>query len=186
VAAISEIHNVWRDRLQPASFRGRVFHVETSGRKSGRRTVIHQYPKRNVPYAEDMGRDAIRWSFTAYLIHGDHGLGNVIANVNALIRALEDDDAGMLVHPTLGSMLCMCDSYSYSDQRQRGGYFEFDMGFVEAGSPALVGMTDATAALNNAATNAENAAVNSINSALGGEATFAEPPVVSDITVTPS
>lgn len=162
MASIRDIHNEWRDRLVPAAFRGAVFHVETSSRRSGRRTVVHQYPKRNIPYAEDMGREAIKWSFTAYLIHGDRGVGSVLAAVNSLIAACEADDAGILIHPTLGSMLCMCESYGYTDQRQKGGYFEFELTFIEAGSPALVGFSDATSGLTNAASNAENAAVTSI------------------------
>ena len=47
MGSIRDIHNVWRDNLVPASFRGAVFHVESSSRASGRRTVLHQYPKRN-------------------------------------------------------------------------------------------------------------------------------------------
>jgi prophage DNA circulation protein len=64
VTAISDFHNPWRDMLmQQASFRGVVFHVETGARLSGRRTVVHEYPKRNDPYAEDMGRAARRFHF---------------------------------------------------------------------------------------------------------------------------
>jgi prophage DNA circulation protein len=60
LSQISNIHNPWRDVLlsQPASFRGVIFHVETGGKSSGRRTVTHEYPKRDDPYAEDMGRVA--------------------------------------------------------------------------------------------------------------------------------
>jgi prophage DNA circulation protein len=127
--------------------------------------VIHQYPKRNIPYAEDMGRDAVRWTFTGYVIHGDRGFpGNVLSQIAQLISALEADDAGFLIHPTLGGMLCMCDKYSYSDKRTTGGYFEFDMSFVEAGSPAMSqSFADAGAMLSNSASGAENSAVSSIN-----------------------
>lgn len=150
----------------PASFRGAVFHVETSNRSSGRRTVVHQYPKKNVPYSEDMGREAVQWQFSGYLILGDRGIGgNLLSQIGFLISALEADDAGMLIHPTLGAMLVMCQRYSYSDQRQKGGYVEFDMQFVEAGSPAMQGFSDATSSLDNAAGNAENTAVSSTNSA---------------------
>jgi len=165
MAAISDIHNVWRDNLVPASFRGALFHVEVSSRSSGRRTVVHQYPKRNQPYSEDMGREAVRWQFTGYLIHRDKGIGNVLAAVAALIAACEADDAGILVHPTLGTMLCMCERYSYGDKRQQGGYFEFDMQFVEAGSPAPMGFADATSQMTGAASNAESVGVSEINSA---------------------
>ena len=169
MASIRDIRNVWRDNLIPASFRGALFHVEVSSRSSGRRTVVHQYPKRNDPYSEDMGREAVRWQFTGYLIHGDRGFpGNVLTQVAALIAACEADDAGVLVHPTLGTMLVMCERYSYGDKRQQGGYFEFDMQFVEAGKPAMMGSSDATSSLSNAAGGAESTAVSGTNSATSG------------------
>src|SRR5262245_37060365 len=58
----------WRKRLQMASFKGAPFYVEQQGRSSGRRTVVHEYPKRDMPYAEDMGRHALRYQMTGYLI----------------------------------------------------------------------------------------------------------------------
>ena len=165
MASIRSIHNVWRDSLVIASFRGAQFHTETSGRKSGRRVVVHEYPKRNVPYSEDMGRSAVKWSFSGYLIHGDRGLpGNVLSQVAQLIGALEADDAGFLIHPQIGAMLVMCDNYSYSDKRTAGGYFEFDMQFVEAGSPAMIPMMDAGAGLTDSAGAAESSAASNINS----------------------
>jgi hypothetical protein len=155
MASILSIHNEWRDGLVLASFRGVYFHVETSGRQSGRRTVLHQYPKRNLPYAEDMGREAVHWSFTAYILlndkklHGRNGpYANLIDHRNKLLVALEQDEPGDLVHPSLsmsydggqegasagGPMLVMVERYSISESRQKGGYYELDMAFVEAGS----------------------------------------------------
>lgn len=146
MASIRDQHNEWRDSLVMASFRGVMFHVEVSARTSGRRTVVHEYPKRNIPYSEDMGRQAVHWSFTGYILIGDKLLGNVMNNRNQLIVALERDDAGYLIHPSLtspwdgaegassgGPMLVMCERYAVSDSRQKGGYFEFDLQFVEAG-----------------------------------------------------
>ena len=138
MASIRDIRNPWRDNLVPASFRGAVFHVETSARASGRRTVVHEYPKRNIPYAEDMGRSAIRYQFTGYLILRDKGIGgNLLTQISDMINSLEADGVGMLIHPTLGTMLVMCERYSYSDKRTAGGYVEFDMQFVEAGSGSV-------------------------------------------------
>ena len=165
MASIRDIRNVWRDNLVPASFRGAIFHVEVSSRASGRRTVVHQYPKRNDPYSEDMGREAVRWQFTGYLILRDKGIGgNLLSQIGALIAALEADDAGILVHPTLGAMLVMCERYSYGDKRQQGGYVEFDMQFVEAGKPAMSGSADAGSQMTDSASAAENTGASSINS----------------------
>jgi prophage DNA circulation protein len=168
LGSIRDVRNVWRDNLVPASFRGAVFHVETSGRRSGRRTVVHEYPKRNIPYAEDMGRSAIKWSFTGYLILRDKGIGgNLLSQIANLIGALEADDAGFLVHPTLGAMLVMVENYAYSDKRTSGGYVEFDMQFVEAGSPAMIPMMDAGSNLTNSASAAENSSAAAIKTDTG-------------------
>jgi hypothetical protein len=190
LGAIIDIHNEWRDSLRIASFRGVYFHVETSGRSSGRRTVTHQYPKRNLPYAEDMGREAVHWQFTAYIVLNDkkmHASANrtatgapfasLIAQRNALVEALEMDGPGELIHPSLsigfgggnngssygGPMLVMVERYSIAESRQKGGYYEFDMQFVEAGalpSPPRVDsrkiLTDATSSMDKATLAAVN------------------------------
>lgn len=182
----------WRRSLEMASFRDVPFHVETSGRTSGRRTISHEYPKRNDPYAEDMGRHAVRFMFTGYIIMDDHGLygdvrrsgggayPTIIAHRNALISALEQDGSGYLVHPTLsrsyssnapgasagGPMLVMCERYTVSETRERGGYYEFDMGFVEAGFVPRPYTVDTKGNLLSAATSAENSAGRSLQSNL--------------------
>lgn len=161
MGSILDIKNEWRDTLRIASFRGIFFHVETSGRSSGRRVVTHQYPKRNIPYAEDMGREAVHWQFSAYIILNDkrlqssasHGRSTVapyadlIAQRNALVEALEMDGPGELIHPTLsmtygggregasvgGPMMVMVERYGISESRTKGAFYEFDLAFVEAG-----------------------------------------------------
>lgn len=194
MASIRDIRNEWRDTLVMASYRDVPFHVELSGRMSGRRTVVHEYPKRNDPYAEDMGRHAVRWSFTAYILLNDKGLyesshrgrqvvmpySNLIDHRNALIGALERDDAGYLIHPSLsasygggpegaspgGAMLVMAERYSVSESRERGGYYEFDMQFVEAGFAPKPVRVDTAGNIMTSAKNADQSASLALDSAL--------------------
>ena len=126
----------WRQWLQPASFRGIIFHVETGGVAGGRRVAQHEFPKRNVGYAEDMGRRIRRWTMQGYLIIRPGNLDYTQAR-NSLIVALEQDGPGTLVHPTLGQQQVMVDTFSYQETRQKGGYCMFEMIFVEAGSPVV-------------------------------------------------
>lgn len=141
MSAIGDPHlsNPWRDilRSKPASFRSIVFHVENGGITSGRRTVVHEYPKRNQPYAEDMGRSARRFQLAGYLIYRpSNPFYEYAVQRQLLIDALDQDDAGLLVHPVFapgGSLLVMCERYSMVETRERGGYTEFSMQFVEAG-----------------------------------------------------
>lgn len=44
----------WRDRLRDASFRGVPFSVDDDDASFGRRVQLHEYPKRDKPYTEDL------------------------------------------------------------------------------------------------------------------------------------
>ncbi len=129
--------NPWRNMLEtPASFAGIVFHVEQGARSSGRRTVTHEYPKRDTPYAEDMGRHARRFSFSGYLIYRP---GNPVYEYTAqrvrLYNALEKSDSDTLIHPVFcpGGIKVQCERYTMTESKDRGGFTQFDMQFVEAG-----------------------------------------------------
>ena len=133
MAAIRDFHNPWRDKYKQARFRGALFFVETGGRGGGRRVALHQYPKRNTPYAEDMGRTANRFLVQAYLIGP-----NYLDLKDALIDALEADGPGMLRLPLpykMSDVQVMVQSYSVSEAREKGGFCTFDMDFVEYGDP---------------------------------------------------
>jgi prophage DNA circulation protein len=132
MATIQEVSPApWRLQLVPASFAGVQFHVEHQGRSGGRRVVLHEYPKRNTPYAEDMGRSAFRYQVTGYLIGPSYHTGK-----KALMIALDNSEGGTLMDPYLAEPLnCICERYNVSETRERGGYCTFEMSFVELGSP---------------------------------------------------
>lgn len=135
MAAIADIKSPWRARLRPASFRGASFHVDAGQRASGRRVAPHEYPKRNDPYAEDMGRAARRWSITAYVIGPNYDLLR-----DLLITALEADGPATLLLPSpyLGEdVQALCGPYSMREERERGGFATFEIDFYEAGTPGF-------------------------------------------------
>lgn len=120
---------IWKLNLKPASFRGAFFHVEVDARASGRRTALHEFPKKEKPYAEDMGRRARHFTVVGYLIGPDYQ-----AERDALIEALETEGSGTLVHPTYADVDSVNNlHYSVTERRERGGYAEVEMVFVEAG-----------------------------------------------------
>ena len=61
----------WGDRLRSGSFRGVSFKVEISGRLGGCRAALFEFPKRDTPYTEGMGRRAKRFGMTCYVIGSD-------------------------------------------------------------------------------------------------------------------
>lgn len=153
----------WRASLLPASFRGAEFHVEIGAKAGGRRTVTHEYPKRDDPFGEDMGRKAKRFTVNAYIVDGDY-----IPLRDALVDACETEGSGLLVHPTMGELLVLCDAYSVSERRERGRMCEFELTFSEAGLDDAFSISTSTQAqVGSAAAAATPAVTASADGALG-------------------
>src|SRR5215831_9857919 len=127
----------WRNEYQQASFKNARFHVETGAKTSGRRIALHEYPKRDLPYAEDLGRRTRQFDITGYLIEWDRKLGrDYRISRDLLIDALEDERPGDLILPTLPPLKVKCERYSITETRDKGGFCVFDMRFIEYGQPA--------------------------------------------------
>ena len=133
MAPIRSFKNPWRDRYKQAMFRGAMFHVENGGQAGGRRVALHEYPKRSVPYAEDMGKRANTYQVQGYLI------GPIYLQLrDNLITAREKDGPGMLRLPLpymMRDVKVMVQSYSVTESRERGGMCAIEMQFVEYGDP---------------------------------------------------
>jgi prophage DNA circulation protein len=182
MSSLLEISPVlWRKKLRQASFKNAAFHVETQGRVSGRRTVVHEYPKLDIPWAEDLGRQAVRYQITGYVIQrwrpkpgAPQRFGNMPYNYDEardrLIAALEDQGPGRLVDPynnTIGPEFFQCERYSLTESRERGGYAQFEMAFVEAGVQVeAVPLVNTLTAVIYAGTKATVAAADQMNLAL--------------------
>ena len=153
----------WRSSLRRANFRGARFHVDTGVRESGRRTVQHEFPKRNVPYAEDMGRKAREFTVRGYIIVYPRDTGDVLQQKNyipardALILALEEDGPADLQLPLLGVLKVMCTRYRVTEEDKFGGYCVFDMTFTEFGQAPATGTRDSAAGVQYAAANLDSA-----------------------------
>lgn len=157
MAAIRDFHNPWRDKYKQAQFRSATFFVESGGRGGGRRVALHQYPKRNVPYAEDMGRTANRFLVQGYLIGPDY-----LDAKDALIDALEADGPGMLRLPLpykMSDVNVMVQSYSISETREKGGFCTIDMDFVEYGDPVWRANVSTTGEIQKSADNVEQTVI---------------------------
>ena len=163
MTTILDIHNPWRDALLPAMFDGCPFYVEASSRDSGRRTVVWEFPKRDTPYTEDMGRKAVEFTVRGYCIQYpfDAGLNADPTAQTSIFGPLQMRDyriardilqqrldaggQGVLQLPnmaraTTGSPLTLsvvCTRYRLTEEERLGGYCIFDMSFVEFGLPAV-------------------------------------------------
>ena len=163
----------WRDNLVPASFRGAEFHVELGGFSSGRRVARHEFPKRNLPYSEYMGRKIRICQIKGYLIVSPTQPDYTPAR-DLLVQALEADGPGQLVHPTLGTQLVMAEPYTVTESREKGGYCEFDMVFAERGQPVQYDAQANTGAqVSQSANDAATATSNSLDQNLGSNPSLA-------------
>ena len=138
----------WRDQLRPGSFRGAPFLIEHHDLQVGRRMALHQYPLRDTPWAEDMGRRAREFRVECFVLGPDY-----MAARDALIEALEAPGPGTLIHPYYGMRrVVVAQAASVSESTTEGGVCRFSIPFAEAGQklePAA--STDTAAALSGSA-----------------------------------
>jgi prophage DNA circulation protein len=156
--AISNIRDLvqvspWRKWLLPASFDGNLFHVESGSMEGGRRTVTHEFPKKDLPYSEDMGKKATEFTVRAYIIQYIKDTGSPLFQRdytyarNVLQSRLDTGGAGVLQLPMMRPMTVVCTRYRMTEEEKAGGYVTFDMSFVELGVPPFNPIPSATANL---------------------------------------
>jgi prophage DNA circulation protein len=132
----------WREKYQSGKFRDAEFVTTDSGFSGGRRLAVHEYPKRDLPFAEDMGRKARQFTLTLFVIGDDY-----MDKRDRLYRALEDEGSGTLIHPYFGTLTVAVDSFRVSESTREGGKAGFDVTFIESGEntfPTVASDTSAT------------------------------------------
>ena len=119
----------WRDNLRDASFRGVPFLVEEHTLTGGRRIKVNEYPLRDEPYGEDLGRKARTFTVEAYVLGADY-----MAVRDALLDALESFGPGELIHPYFGSRTLAVQEFRQRETTAKGGMATFTISFCEPGS----------------------------------------------------
>jgi len=138
----------WREKRLPASFRGVPFEVDLDSQPAGQRTQVHEYPQRDKPYVEALGKRTNEIKITAFVAGDD-----CLEKRDRLLEAIEPRSSGELVHPWLGSLTVSCIDCNYSHKRLEQGVVRFELTFVEGESePSYpVAGVDAANALNSSA-----------------------------------
>ncbi|MBS1198163.1 MAG: hypothetical protein H6R18_1948 [Proteobacteria bacterium] len=127
--------------LRPASFRGVPFHVRSTDIGAGRRTQVHDYPQRDKPYVEDLGRATRELQFTGFLVGVDY-----VEQANTLLGALETAGPAELVHPWFGTMTVSLKELGKVSFDGGLGEAAISMSFVESGDLEFPAATDSTEA----------------------------------------
>lgn len=119
----------WRERLQPASWRGVSFYVDAAELEAGRRVVLHEYPLRDLPSAQDLGRAQRKISVTAYVLGADY-----LDQRDRLLAALEQPGAGSLQLPTWpAQQMVLASPAKLAESKAEGGICRLSLSFAEAG-----------------------------------------------------
>lgn len=141
--------------LRPASFNNVPFLVRDLSIGIGRRNVLHEFPGRDIPDGEDLGRAAREFSVTAFFF-GD----SASDEADILIDELESTSKGLLVHPYRGTQLVQLQGKAkVRYPAAQGGVISIDMQFIEAGqTPDPAVSADSDAQLAAAADDAQAAA----------------------------
>jgi prophage DNA circulation protein len=103
--------------------------VEGDDLEAGRRVQLHEYPQRDKPYAEDLGRATRGFTVTGFVIGDD-----VAAKASRLLDEFEKPGPATLVHPWLGTVqVTLRDPVRMRRDGKELGVIRFDLSLVEAG-----------------------------------------------------
>lgn len=158
-------------QMKPAMFRNLPFAVLTSGGEHGRRSETHEYPDKDIPWVEDLGRKARLIRFRGFLLSNSrvYGGGDVADQLKQMIGAAETKGTGPLVHPLLGNLTVSCRLLSYDAGLDGANYIEISFELVEGGvrtfpSTTVSTGTAVTAAAQTATTSTSSGLVTALGS----------------------
>jgi prophage DNA circulation protein len=140
----------WKDELRPASFRGVGFFIDISQKSLGRRSVLHEFPNREKPYTEDMGRVAESFEIEGHVLGDDY-----FEAKRNLERVFNKFGPGELIHPYYGSKFVQIGPVNFTEATREGAVLSFTAKFFEAGDNRFPkGVNDKAAVLTAAVDNA--------------------------------
>lgn len=112
------------EKLQPASFRGIPFLVNTETKSGGKKTVTHEFVNSNKRFTEELGELPPNFSIEA-IVHGE----NAITERRNLERVLNMSGKGDLVHPVYGLLQVKSTTYSVTSNQTNIGEYRFSIEF---------------------------------------------------------
>lgn len=125
----------YEGQLQQGSFRGISFTVTATSDGYGQRGPTHQFPHRQEPYSEFLGRKHRTYSIEGYINGEDH-----LRQMQRLVSACEIPSPGRLVHPAIGGVMVKVVTLKVDeDYESRQGETRFSMECHEAGSSGIGG-----------------------------------------------
>lgn len=115
-------------KLRKASYCGVPFEVKEADVTVGRRVQVFEYPQRDMPFTEDLGRAARRFRVVAFVTGIDY-----VDKIKKLVEKLETRGSGELIHPWLGRLVVTPERTSTVKYTNRLLYAEISIDFIETG-----------------------------------------------------
>lgn len=163
LSTASSVLSGWWSLLRQASFKGAAFKVDTSDLNSGRRNAVHEYPQKDKPYLEDLGRNTRELRVEGWVIGENYAWQR-----DALLTACETPGAGELIHPHFGCLRVACTAVNVRESTSEQRMARFAMTFVESGELAFpTTILDSALSLANAASSVVNQQTDTFNAVLG-------------------
>ena len=114
----------WRDQMLPASFRGISFLIPQASVPVGMKVQLHEFPQRDEPYAEQLGKQAQVHRIVCWIIGDD-----CFERRDKFMEAVQTPGAGELVHPWLGRMQVKAGEAELTHDFKQGGMAAFAVTF---------------------------------------------------------
>ncbi|VVM37862.1 hypothetical protein PS619_00125 [Pseudomonas fluorescens] len=114
----------WRDQMLPASFRGISFLIPQASVPVGMKVQLHEFPQRDEPYAEQMGKQAQVHRLVCWIIGDD-----CFERRDKFMEAVQTPGAGELVHPWLGRLQVKAGEAELTHDFKQGGLAAFAVTF---------------------------------------------------------
>lgn len=123
-------------------FRGVPFYIDDGDLSGGRRVASSQFPLRETPFTQDLGRRQRELSLNLVLVgNGARGDARRYASVEAwreaLLQALEAPGPGQLEHPRYGTLSMQVDTFRAPDDLRKHNVVYLSVSFVEPGTETL-------------------------------------------------
>lgn len=132
----------WQLRRRVARFRGIEILFLGAARSGGRRLDVHEFANRDIPYSEDLGRAARRFTLRGAVIGPDHDL-----EAERLEAALEKRGPGELVLPHRAPISVAVVSWRFEEPEREARIQNFEIEFVEAGLASTPAARENTAGI---------------------------------------
>jgi prophage DNA circulation protein len=144
------------------SFLGFPFKIARERGEGGRRGPVHEYPDRDEPYFEDLGRRARRWELNVYFVGPSADL-----QADLWDKLLWKGQVGALMLPRLRRERVKAQTWSYDRDAGKGNWVSCQVAFIEAGQNQFPAPTTSWPhALLEAALDARTAFANALGDAL--------------------